>query len=74
MEAFTECGDSPLAAEHFNGLLNEEVQMINSTIADMEDKVQTACRALRKLECVREALQNQIRSNEEQLKLGLDDE
>ncbi len=74
MEENTEITECPSATEHFTELLKEEVQMINSTIADFEEKVQTACRALRKLECVREALQNQIRSNKEQLQLGLDEE
>ena len=74
MEENTEITDCPSATEHLSELLKEEVQMINSTIADFEEKVQTACRALRKLECVREALQNQIRSNKEQLQLGLDGE
>lgn len=74
MEENTEITDCPSATEHLSELLKEEVQMINSTIADFEEKVQTACRALRKLECVREALQNQIRSNKEQLQLGLDEE
>tara|TARA_R100001126_G_C4859673_1_gene166614 strand:- start:41 stop:265 length:225 start_codon:yes stop_codon:yes gene_type:complete len=72
MEGATEITECTSEAEHFTELLKEEVQMVNASISDLEDKVQTACRALRKLECVREALLNQIGSNEEQLQLDLD--
>ena len=72
MEGDTEITECASATEHFTELLKEEVQMVNASYSDLEDKVQTACRAMRKLECVREALLNQIESNKEKLRLDLD--
>tara|TARA_R100001510_G_C7639480_1_gene197189 strand:- start:42 stop:296 length:255 start_codon:yes stop_codon:yes gene_type:complete len=54
-------------------ILEEEIEEITTAISKMEQNVEAGCRALRKLETVREALKEKINSLLAQQKLPLED-
>jgi len=59
--------------DDFVELLQEETEELTKAIEKMEENVQAGCRALRKLETVREALKEKINSLLAQQKLPLED-
>jgi len=60
--------------DHFVELLQEETEELTKAIEKMEENVQAGCRALRKLETVREALKEKINSLLAQQELPLEDD
>lgn len=72
-EAYSHHSEGGQPEDHFVELLQEETEELTKAIEKMEENVQAGCRALRKLETVREALKEKINSLQNQQELPLED-